>query len=207
MTEPVWSTFIYTAQVENHEEIYKEFKPFLDDADNFGDTWVFGNALSTIRKNSNDKFPWKVWFDGVRPYVEEHLCQLEPTTGYVIHSDEFWVNMYYETHFQEPHDHSFPGRVLSAIYVMEFPEDEDPGGQLVFECPNYNMIKATGINKIFAKYQYQHIMPKLIPGTLILFPSWIQHYVLQSKSKQRRTTIAANFCIEEAKNDQTQRTD
>ena len=41
-------------------------------------------------------------------------------------------------------------------------------------------------------------MPKLENGTLILFPSWLTHYVLLREIQKRRITIAANFSIKEA---------
>ena len=57
------------------------------------------------------------------------------------------------------------------------------------------MIRATGMDRIFNDYNYQHITPPLKKGSLIIFPSWISHYVLPNKTDKRRATIAANFVI------------
>lgn len=61
------------------------------------------------------------------------------------------------------------------------------------------------MEQIFNQWQYQRFIPELEPGKLILFPSWIPHYVLPNKTNKRRATIAANFKIEAAKDDETER--
>lgn len=204
MVDSVWSTFLYCKKIDGYEKVYQEFLPYLDDENYFGNTWTFGDALSSIRSNNNDSLPWPVFFDAIKPNVQEYLDSLEPSCAYTIHTDEFWVNIYRKNNFQEPHDHAFPGRSISAVYVMEAPEGDDVGGELVLECPNFSIVKASGLNRIFNKWQYQHLMPPLEPGTLIIFPSWVNHYVLPSKTDQRRTTIAVNFCIGEGNNDKTE---
>lgn len=196
-TDAIWPTWIYNTVVKNHDEVYKEFLPMLDDDNNFDSPWTFGDCKSSIRNKNNDSFPWQVWFEEIRPYVEEHLQSLEPIEPYMIHSDEFWVNIYSKGDYQESHEHAFPGRSLSAIYIMELDKDAE-GGELVFECPNFSTVKFSGLNRIFNKWQYQHIMPNLEPGTLLLFPSWLTHYVLPLRSEKRRITLAANFSIKEA---------
>jgi|TARA_R110000851_G_scaffold90126_2_gene196623 hypothetical protein len=201
-TDAIWPTWIYSTVVKNHSEIYNKFLPYLNDETNFDKPWSQGSCSSTIRNSNNDSMPWKVWFDSVTPCIEEHLGSLEPTMPFIMRSDEFWVNLYNKGDFQEAHEHAFPGRSISAIYVMESDEDIQ-GGDLVFECPNFNVVKFSGLNRLFNKWQYQHVMPKLTPGTLILFPSWVTHYVLPLQSDKRRITIAANFSIEEATSDDT----
>lgn len=195
-TTAIWPTWIYTNTVENHEEIYQAFLPYLNDPDNFDSPWTYGSCLSSIRNSNNDSFPWKLWFESIDPYVHDHLQSLEPTMPYNVHSDEYWANIYFKGDFQEIHDHAFPGRSLSAIYIMEVPENQK-GGELVFECQNFDLVKFSGLNRLFDKWQYQHIMPVLSPGNLILFPSWLNHYVLPLHSDERRITLAANFNITE----------
>ena len=196
-TDAIWPTWIYSTVIENHQEVYEQFLPMLNDDNNFDSPWTYGDCKSSIRNKSNDKFPWNTWFEAIKPYIDEHLQSLQPTMPFMIHSDEFWVNMYSKGDFQESHELAFPGRSLSAIYIMELDKDTE-GGDLVFECPNFATVKYSGLNRIFDKWQYQHIMPKLENGTLILFPSWLTHYVLPMRSEKRRITIAANFSIKEA---------
>ena len=48
------------------------------------------------------------------------------------------------------------------------------------------------LNSIF---KFNPPYPSLKKGTLIIFPSYISHYVLPNKTDKRRATIAANFVI------------
>lgn len=197
MIDNVWSTYCYYKKIDGHEEILENFLPYLENEDYFLSSWTYGDALSSIRSKKNDDLPWHIWFDKIKPYMEEYLDYLEPQCQFTVYSDEYWVNVYKKNNFQESHDHVFPGRSLSVIYLLEIPKGDDIGGELVLECPNFGIIKASGLNRIFNKWQYQHLMPKLESGTLIIFPSWINHYVLPNKTDERRTTIAANFCVKE----------
>jgi hypothetical protein len=195
MNMTFWETHFYSVVLENKDEIYKEWKPHLDNTSNFSSPWSLGNCESTIRSDSNTDLPWKIFFDSIQPHVNTYLESLDPIVPYSIYCDEHWANVYSKGNFQEPHDHAFPGRGLSAIYIMEIPIGDDVGGQLVFDCPNFATVRSSGMDRIFNAYNYQHIMPKLEPGTLIFFPSWVPHYVLPSNTDQRRATLAANFVI------------
>jgi len=200
MADPIWPTWIYHNKVKEHDKIYEAFLPYLNDSKYFSKPWTFGSCESSLRTEHNEEFPWRLFFETITPYVNEHLVALDPVMPYNIHTDEYWVNMYHKGDHQEVHDHVFPGRAISAVYVLEMPEGEREqiGGELVFENTNFPIIKAAGLNRIFNKWQCQHIMPMLEPGTLVLFPSWIPHYVLPSKTDQRRSSIAVNFSITEA---------
>ena len=192
----LWPTWVYEAQVEKHDEIYKEFLPYLDDESNFDEPWIYGRCKSSIRNNKNDTFPWQTWFENIRPYTQQHFDDMMPVVPFNISCEEFWVNIYKQHDYQEIHDHAFPGRTISAVYILELPDGEDIGGELVLDCPNYNIVQSSGTERIFNQWQYQRFIPELQPGKLILFPSWIPHYVLPNKTDKRRATIAANFKIE-----------
>ena len=204
-TQGMWPTWMYEAKVETHEEIYKEFSPCLDDDSFFEDTWIYGSCRSSIRSKKNDALPWQVFFENIRPYTQQYFDDMQPMMPYSISCEEFWVNTYKEHDYQEIHDHAFPGSTISAVYILELPEGDDIGGQLVLDCPNYNIIQSSGMEQIFNQWQYQRFIPELEPGKLILFPSWIPHYVLPNKTNKRRATIAANFKIEAATHDETER--
>jgi uncharacterized protein (TIGR02466 family) len=195
----IWPTWVYSEIVAEHDQIYQEFLPFVTDKNNFTDTWTFGNCLSSIRNPNNDSMPWGTYFDFIKPHVDNYLMSLEPTESYSLSCDEYWANIYYNGHFQESHDHSFSGRSLSAIYILEVAENQE-GGDLVFECPMYNVVKYTSLN-IFKKWNYQHFVPKLVPGLLMIFPSWISHYVLPLTSESRRISLATNFKLSNTGND------
>lgn len=196
----LWPTWVYETVIENHNEIYDNFKQYLEDEKNyFDEPWQYGSCLSSIRNKNNDQLPWKIWFDSIKKDTHNYLENMQAVTNFTISCDEHWVNIYKKHNYQETHDHSFPGRSISAIYILELEKEENSGGQLIFECPNYNIIQSTSMSEIFSQWQYQKYTPELEQGKLILFPCWLQHYVLPYKSENRRSTIAANFRIQKAK--------
>ena len=199
-----WDTYFYLTKLEEAEKILEEWKPFLSNDKYLGDSeWDMAQAKSSIRKENSKDLPWKVWFDAIQPQMNKYLENLDPQVPYSVHCDEMWFNEYSKGDYQEPHDHAFPGRGVSAIYVLDYPQDvKDPGGQLVFECPNFPMVRSSGLDRIFNAWNYQHITPRLEVGTLIFFPSWISHYVLPSKTDKRRATIAANFVVRDVSKDE-----
>lgn len=193
-----WGTYFYVKKLDEAKSILKKWDPFLSDDTYVSESdWNMAQAKSSIRNEKSKDLPWKSWFDAVQPQINTYLENLQPLMKYTVHCDERWFNKYLTGDYQEPHDHAFPGRGLSAIYVLDYPKDEkDPGGQLVFECPNFPIIRSSGLDVIFNAWNCQHFVPPLEKGLLILFPSWISHYVLPSKTDKRRATIAANFAIE-----------
>ena len=197
MNYSFWDTYFYITKLKEAENIFKEWEPFLSDDKYVSDSdWSMAQTKSSIRNNKNKDLPWKVWFDAIQPQMNTYLESLDPQMPYSVHCDEMWFNKYTKGDYQEPHDHAFPGRGVSAIYVLDYPQDEkDPGGHLVFECPNFPVVRSSGLDRIFNAWNYQHITPPLEKGTLIFFPSWISHYVLPSKTDKRRATIAANFVV------------
>lgn len=199
----IWGTHFYSAKLDNCDKILKEWSPYFDDAEMVMESdWSMAQAKTSIRSNKNDSLPWDSFFKTIEPHVNSFLESLEPQISYNIVCDEHWLNVYNKTDYQEPHDHAFPGRGLSLIYLLEYPNEEDAGGQIVFECPNFQMVRGSGLDRIFNAYNYQHITPQMERGTLILFPSWISHYVLPNKSDKLRASIAANFVITPAQNDE-----
>lgn len=203
MRNDFWHTPFWSVKLTEADDLFETWEPHLSDESYFDDTgWTMAQTKSSIRSDKNDKLPWDSFFQAIQPHMNDYLESLDPQISYSVHCDEHWFNSYTKGDYQEPHDHAFPGRGVSAIYVLEFPDDKDPGGQLVFECPNFPVIRSSGMDRIFNGYNYQHIVPPLEKGMLILFPSWISHYVLPSKTDKRRATIAANFVVRAEKNDE-----
>jgi len=188
-----WATHFYIGQVNDHDKVYKTLLPILNDPSYFNEPWIYSNCQSSCQSDKNHEIPWDVFFDAIKPNVEEYLESLEPTVGYHLRCDEVWLNKYDKHGHQEIHDHAFPNRAFSCAYVLEYPENS---GSLVFENTSFPIIQALGINRIFNKFNYEKFIPVLSPGTLIIFPSWVKHYVLPNNTDERRSTITANFIIE-----------
>lgn len=191
-----WATHFYVGKVADHDKVLAAMLPYINDDSNFTEPFIFSKCKSSCQSPNNSNFPWDVFYDAIRPNVAEYLDSLGPSCQYTIRSNEVWANIYEQHGYQEIHDHAFPNRSLSCAYVLEMPEGDNVGGELIFENTHFPVIQATGLNRIFDAFNYEKFIPKLEAGTLVMFPCWVKHYVLPNKTTQRRTTISANFSIE-----------
>lgn len=196
LTIPQWATYFYLGTVKDHQKILTEMLPYIEDPSYFIDPWIYSKCKSTCQSLRNKELPWNVFFEAIKPNLEEFFASLNPLCEYKISSDEVWLNLYERDGFQEIHDHAFPNRAFSCAYILELPKEKNSGGELVFENTNFPIIQSTGINRIFNAFNYEKFIPTLEEGMLIIFPSWVKHYVLPNRSDQRRVTISANFRLE-----------
>lgn len=190
-----WATHFYVGQVKDQDKILNTFLPIIEDDSNFIQPWIYSKCKSTCQHPGNNNLPWEIFYNAIKPNIEEYLESLHPSSPYKIGSNEVWLNVYEEGGYQEIHDHAFPNRAFSCAYIIELPQDENHG-KLVFENTSFATIQLTGLNRIFDAFNYEKFIPELSPGTLVIFPSWVKHYVLPNCTSSRRSTISANFTIE-----------
>jgi len=107
--------------------------------------------------------------------------------------NNLWININSKLSFNRPHIH--PESAMSGVYYVAVPKNS---GNIVFNHPSktqqYHIhpdaVKETnGINS-----STWHLTPDA--GLLILFPSWLEHYVEPNNSDDERISIAFNAYIE-----------
>lgn len=189
-----WATHFYVGKVAKHDEIANTLMPYLTDPSYFTEPWIYSKCKSTCQSLKNTELPWNVFYDAIRDNVGEYLDSLGPSCKYAIRSNEVWANVYEQHGYQEIHDHAFPNRAFSCAYMLSLPDTDS--GQLVFENTAFPVIQSSGINRIFNAFNCEKFIPQLEEGTLVMFPSWIKHYVLPNNSINPRITISANFSVE-----------
>lgn len=105
----------------------------------------------------------------------------------------YWININEKGGFNIPHVHPFS--LVSAVYYVNVPKDS---GRLVFENPiqqhDYVMKPDTvetfnGINS-----GYWNVEPE--QNELIIFPSWLRHWVEPNNTYENRISIAFNLQID-----------
>jgi len=191
-----WATHFYVGQVENHEAIVEAMAPYVTDDKYFTEPWIYSKCKSTCQHPKNNELPWDVFYDAVKPNIKSYFDTLQPLGEYQVRSGEVWLNLYEKGGYQEIHDHAFPNRSFSCAYMLNLPSENNAGGELVFENTNFPIIQSSGLNRIFNAFNYEKFIPEVTNGTLVVFPSWIKHYVLPNKSYTPRVTISANFTVE-----------
>ena len=114
----------------------------------------------------------------VAPVRHDDVIKVSPYGG-------AWVNLLRDGGYNKVHNH--PGAVWSAVYYVSVGElDPEPGGNGDFEFMDPRPGNIHGSKKI--------IKPEA--GLLIMFPSWLHHYVNPYRGGGERISIAFNMKID-----------
>ena len=113
-----------------------------------------------------------------------------PIDKYVLLA-EGWVNIGSKLSFNFPHNH--PGFNLSGVYFVKVSKKRKDSGLLQFLDPR-GSIKAYSIGVSEFKKPFNDSFT-IIPEekTLIIFPSWLHHWVTPNLEEEDRISVACNF--------------
>jgi len=104
-------------------------------------------------------------------------------------SIEAWANVITDGGYNKLHNH--PNSNWSGVYYVSSGEEEK-GGMLDFLDPrNQNMFKSPGI----IENEWLSVEPR--DGKIIIFPSYLHHFVNPYYGKEERISIAFNVTINE----------
>ena len=107
---------------------------------------------------------------------------------------EGWVNVNPQYGFNVPHDH--PGYTWSGVYYVSLPEKEDKksrSGCIELLDPRMNTAAmATDISRDSLYFSPKRtLFPK--PGMILVFPSYLRHWVYPNDEEFDRISMAFNF--------------
>lgn len=101
---------------------------------------------------------------------------------------EGWINVLASGGLNAPHDH--PGWVWSGSYYIKVPDsDRDRSGNIEFFDPRTNIRTLTVEGAACFASNYP-IKPQA--GMLLIFPSFLRHWVYPNESLEERVTVAFN---------------
>lgn len=106
-------------------------------------------------------------------------------------SIHMWVNVNGKGDWNDIHNHSDDGVLMSGVFYVKCPEDS---GCIRFYDPR------CGLNKTYKKYyeegQGEYIKTKPQENLMLLFPPWLNHMVEPNQSESERVSIAFNIIIQ-----------
>ena len=106
-----------------------------------------------------------------------------------------WMNANPAGGFNAPHTH--PGAHWSGVYYVSQPEvEEGNSGMIEFldprsDLPNWRLL---GARSFALKKKFRPV-----PGEMILFPSYLVHWVYPNETDEQRVTVAFNATFSKAK--------
>ncbi|MEI8021589.1 MAG: TIGR02466 family protein [Schlesneria sp.] len=101
---------------------------------------------------------------------------------------EGWINVNGKGGFNTPHDH--PGWAWSGTYYVQLPENPPQrSGCIEFldSRTNVRCITVDGASCFMSKYTHRPVS-----GTMLLFPSYLRHWVYPNEQDEERVSIAFN---------------
>tara|TARA_R100001163_G_C4997496_1_gene147886 strand:+ start:142 stop:801 length:660 start_codon:yes stop_codon:yes gene_type:complete len=107
-----------------------------------------------------------------------------------------WLNINTKGDFNPPHIH--PGRHYSGCYYAQFPEKSgrihflDPRPQHRIYTPDPLTAEDSNPFNVANKYDSSLFTYQVQEGKVVIFPSWLMHYVDPNKSDNLRISIAFN---------------
>jgi len=102
---------------------------------------------------------------------------------------DMWSNILKPGEMHRPHTHA--NNFLSGVYYPY--AEEAPGIVFVDPRPAFSVIKPNKIEN--TKYNSDVYEYSVITNKMIIFPSWLQHYVPTNTSKSNRFSIAWNIQV------------
>lgn len=104
--------------------------------------------------------------------------------------DNIWININSKSAFNRPHVH--PKSLFSGTYYVKTPEQE--GGAIVFVHPAVNFQYHLDANLVNDWNDFTSATWRVYPkaGDLLIFPSYLVHYVEPNTVEEDRISIAFN---------------
>jgi len=186
-----WGINFYKFKIDENEKILDEIIKHIGDIDlNANPEWnaKVSHILydSHIDKESNT-------FKIITNKINNCISHIPKCKGLTLFNDlyfkpDLWVNIYNKENYQGAHRHTYPGNIKYAlVYFAKYNPDTD--SKLVFGNPDTTeLFLMSGKMKI--------IDEKFIPmneGEVIIFPSYLPHYVEKHESDTQRITVSGNL--------------
>lgn len=197
--------FVYWEKNTEHEKIKNKFLPTIMElsnknnnpfiSSNLNTSFTYSQELTTDNKFLNDKeFIDNVIMKAITNMTRNHnLKNTFPIIYKTMFVESVWWNYYKEGHFQEPHSHTGPVKIInnkaycptfSVVYILK---DNNERSNLFFQKTSPIPFRNSGDNINFDT----SVIDDIQEGTVIVFPNALTHMV-KPISKPGRITIALN---------------
>jgi hypothetical protein len=183
---------IYVGKMERHEYYKEQFMPFLKDDKYFmkHKEWASAND-TTLGHPLNKELPWEEIADEAIHHVFQYLQPFYPKDNIQCYADP-WLNRYFKDDYQEVHSHTAMNTNFSCAYMLVKPDDEH---NFCFVDKVQEFWNSIGIDRYCERVPEKMFVPEQEEGTIIIFPSNLDHFVKRNASEGMRASISMNFLL------------
>jgi hypothetical protein len=182
---------IYIEQVSNIKKHQELLEPFINNEDFWepAKKWK-SKTLSTHEHKNNHLLPWNDIVPDLNEHFDQYLQVFDPTDQFEVETHP-WLNRYSKGDWQEQHNHFAPNILFSMAYIIKSNGEDN----FVFSDNPYSWYSHFNAEHLFKKWPGRQYTPEQPDGTVMIFPSTVDHFVMPSKSDQYRISASANFVI------------
>jgi uncharacterized protein (TIGR02466 family) len=140
--------------------------------------------------NDLDYNNYKFLFDKIFPHANKYYGLFKINAELFLAN--FWTNISNHRDFNKAHVHA--GCCISGVIYFKTPQ-RPKCGNIVFEHPFSGIDFFTNGAKVdeTTKYNYPAYYWNAEPNLLLLFPSYLRHYVEPNETKEDRISMSFNF--------------
>lgn len=201
MIIPFGTIPIYAGHVKDHEKHYSLLEPFITDEDFWHQTkeWM-SLTQSTMGQDNNINLPWNTILQDLEEHVNEYLQIFHPYKKYSVQTRP-WLNKYEKGGWQEQHNHTGPASHFSMAYIIKGQGQSN----FVFADTVGNWYDcAWELPAVFSNMPHRNFTPEQPDGTILIFPSALDHFVMPNQSDEYRITASANYFVVPEEEDQSE---
>jgi len=153
---------------------------------------------SRISKNASERWCDPTFFKKLNeiispaPYIQSFIDGFMFSFPLTVKIDS-WYNVHNKYDHQQLHNHITTNvPAFSSVLILKQPSLS--AGQFVFRTPNFsNHLKYLELDPLD---QYPNIFkPPMEEGTLIIFPSCLEHYVFYNQTDESRVVFSSNIVV------------
>lgn len=178
----IFSNFVYTIEIDNIDN--DKLKNFILNLEKITPSEERSNAGGWQSDITNcDNLEIKLLLRSCTDVCQEvsNTWNLDQT----IVTTNSWININRKHNFNYPHYH--PRSVFSGVYYVETPIN---AGNLVIKRPDSQEHYIDNLNSMYTQKNFS-VTPKI--GLLVVFPSYLNHFVEQNLNNDPRISISMNF--------------
>jgi uncharacterized protein (TIGR02466 family) len=189
MLTPLFSSFIYVAKLNLDNA---SMQSTVYDMEKSTPGILASNEGGWQSPSSTNQYGFENLMDEIRAACNQIHRDLGFKNSTRQEVGNFWLNINRDRDSNIPHSH--PGSFFSGVYYIKAPMGCG-SITLMHPVPAHTYTIPYGVNEFSTSFNNSTHIENPEEGKLIIFPSWLVHYVQPNRSNQDRISLAFNTIL------------